>query len=53
MIASEHMRRMSDARHKLAFGLPHHMCGVQVQQTCIDNKMYWFAAGQFLIVFFD
>ena len=29
-IASEHMRHMSDAGHKLTLGLPHYTCGVQL-----------------------
>ena len=42
MIGSEHTLYSSDAHHKFTLGLPHYMCGVQVQWIRVDNEMHRF-----------
>ena len=44
MIVSEHTRHSNDAHHKFTLGLPHYMCGVQVQWIHIDNEMHRFCS---------
>ena len=40
--ASEDMQYMRDARHKLAFGLPHYICGVATATVVVRNEMQLF-----------
>ena len=37
---SKHTQHTRDARHELAFGLPHYMCGVTTGTVAVDNEIY-------------
>ena len=36
---SKHTQHTRDARHKLALGLPHYMCGVTTGTVAVGNKL--------------
>ena len=42
--ASEHMRRMRNAHHELALGLPHYTCGVTTGTVAVGNEMQLFCS---------
>ena len=44
---SEHTQHTSNACCKLTLGLPHYMCGIQVQQIRIGNRLYNWSASIF------
>ena len=44
MWASEHTRHTRNARHELALGLPHYMCGVTTGTVAVGNEMQLFCS---------
>ena len=37
---SKHTRHTRDARHELALGLPHYMCGVTTRTVAVGNEIH-------------
>ena len=44
MRVSEHTQHMRNARHELALGLPHYMCGVTTGTVAVDNELQLFCS---------
>ena len=47
---SKHTQHTRDARHELALGLPHYMCGVTTGTVAVGNEIQLLAADWLLYV---